>query len=128
MKRFLFIPALIAVLAFSSCATIFTGSKTKVTFDSDIKGRADLTVDGYRVGRVSFPHTMKIKGGFSETIVKAEAEGYEPAMLMINKKFNPVSIINLTDIWGWGLDAITGAMMKPEFKFYEIEFTPEEED
>lgn len=70
---------------------------------------------------------MKIKGGFNETVIKAETQGYEPATLMINKDFNAVSVINLIDVLGWGIDAAMGAMMKPEFKFYQIEFTPAKE-
>ena len=35
--------------------------------------------------------------------------------------------INLLDILGWGIDAATGAMTKPEFKFYQIDFQPKEE-
>ena len=45
-------------------------------------------------------------------------------MLYIDKTFNYVSIINLTDVLGWAIDAATGAIMKPEFKFYEFEMQP----
>ena len=36
------------------------------------------------------------------------------------------SVINLLDILGWGIDAATGAITKPEFKFYQIDFQPKE--
>ena len=54
--------------------------------------------------------------------MKAEAEGYETQSFYIEKNFNAVSVINLCDILGWGIDAATGAMMKPEFKTYQIDF------
>ena len=44
--------------------------------------------------------------------------------MIIEKQFNAVSVINLRDILGWGIDAATGAMMKPEFDCYQIEFKP----
>ena len=47
---------------------------------------------------------------------------------MINKKFNPVSIINLMEPIGWGIDALTGAITKPENKVYEIEMTPKKKE
>ena len=47
--------------------------------------------------------------------------------VIINKSFNAVSVINLLNILGWGIDAATGAMTKPEFKFYQIDFQPKEE-
>ena len=42
-------------------------------------------------------------------------------MIYIDKKFNPVAIINLLDVLSWGIDAATSAITKPEFKFYEFE-------
>lgn len=42
MKRIGFI--LFAAISMSSCATIFCGSKTKVTFNSDISEKATLTI------------------------------------------------------------------------------------
>lgn len=102
----------------------FCGSKTKVTFDSDIQEKATLTIDGLKHTNVTFPYTTKIRRGFDETVVKAEAPNYSTETIIINKSFNAVSVINLIDILGWGIDAATGAMTKPEFKFYQIDFQP----
>lgn len=115
-----------AALLMSSCATVFCGSKAKVTFDSDIKEKATLTIDGRKHTNVTFPYTTKIRRGFDETIVKAEAPSYTTETVIINKSFNAVSVINLLNILGWGIDAATGAMTKPEFKFYQIDFQPEQ--
>lgn len=95
-----------------------------VTFDGNVKDEITLTIDGRKHNHVTFPYSVKIDGGFDETIVKAEAKGYETEMLYIDKTFNYVSIINLTDVLGWAIDAATGAIMKPEFKFYEFEMHP----
>ena len=121
MKKF-FIPAvLICSFTLSSCATIFCGTKAKVTFDSNVD-QATLTIDGRKHSNVTFPYTTKIPRGYDETIVKAESEGYQTMLVYVDKKFNPVSIINLCDILGWGIDAATGALTKPEYKSYQIDF------
>ncbi len=119
---------IILFIAFSmtSCATIFCGSKTKVTFNSDIQERATLTIDGVKHTNVTFPYTTKIRRGFDETVVKAEAPSYLTETVIINKSFNAVAVLNLVDVLGWGIDAATGAMTKPEFKFYDIDFQPKE--
>lgn len=112
----------------TSCASIFCGSKAKVTFDSDISEKATLTIDGRKHTNVTFPYTTRIRRGFDETIVKAEAPNHRAEPIIINKSFNAVSVINLLDVLGWGIDAATGAITKPEFKFYQIDFQPVEKD
>lgn len=125
MKRIAFF--LCSSFLLSSCATVFCGSKARVTFESDIPEKATLTIDGRKHTNVTFPYTTKIKRGFDETVVKAEAKNYTAEMVVIDKSFNAVSVINLANIIGWGIDAATGAMMKPEFKFYQIDFRPKQE-
>ena len=117
---------LISSVMICSCATIFTGSKKTVTIDSKVKQPTTLAVDGYKIGTVTLPYTLKIKGRFNETVVKAETQNYEQSVLIINKTFNAVSVINLANIFGWGIDAATGAITKPEFKFYEVDFQPKQ--
>lgn len=119
----LYAALLCATLSFTSCATIFCGSRKKVTFDTNIPVKeATVTVDGRKYAHVTFPWTTKIKRGFDQTVVKAEAEGLDTATLVIDKTFNAVAVLNLLDILGWGIDAATGAMTKPEYNFYELEF------
>lgn len=114
-------------MATTSCATIFCGSKARVTFDGEVSEKATLIIDGYKHKNVSFPYTTKIRRGFDETIVKIETPSYTADPIIINKNFNAVSVINLIDILGWGIDAATGAITRPEFKFYQIEFTPKKD-
>ena len=70
------------------------------------------------------PYTTKVRKGFDETVVKVEAASYKTETIIINKNFNAVSVINLLDILGWGIDAATGAITKPEQKFYQVEMNP----
>ena len=83
---------------------------------------SNFSIDGRKYERVTFPYMVKIARGFDETVVKAQCDGYRPLQLIIDKKFNAVSVLNLGDVLGWGIDAATGAIMKPEFKYYELEF------
>ena len=119
-----FITLICVGLLMSSCAYIFCGSKAKVTFDGEISEEATLTIDGLKHTNVTFPYTTKIRRGFDETVVKIESPNYTASPIIINKNFNAVSVINLLDVLGWGIDAATGAITKPEFKFYQIDFQP----
>ena len=123
MKRtFIGLSALVAVIcSTTSCASIFCGSKAKVTFDCNIKDGVSLTIDGVKYHDVSFPYTTKVRRGFEDTIVKAEADAYKTETVIIDKKFNPVSVINLCDVLGWVIDAATGAITKPTQNYYQIE-------
>ena len=127
MRKFSFLAIMaLSLFVFSSCSSIFCGAKAKVTFDSNVD-EATLTIDGQKHKNVTFPYTTKVRRGFDETIVKVEAPSYNTETVIINKNFNAVSVLNLCDILAWGIDAATGAITKPEFKFYEIEMTPKKE-
>ena len=95
-------------------------------FESQSSEEATLTIDGLKHTNVTFPYTTKIRRGFDETVVKIESPNYTASPIIINKNFNAVSVINLLDVLGWGIDAATGAITKPEFKFYQIDFQPKE--
>lgn len=71
----------------SSCASIFCGSKAKVTFDGEISEEATLTIDGLKHTNVTFPYTTKIRRGFDETVVKIESPNYTASPIIINKNF-----------------------------------------
>lgn len=55
-----FITLICVGLLMSSCASIFCGSKAKVTFDGEISEEATLTIDGLKHTNVTFPYTTKI--------------------------------------------------------------------
>jgi len=110
---------------FSSCATLFCGSKKHIVLESNIPSAEKVTIDGHSYHNVVFPFNVKIKRGFNETIIKCNTKGYQPLETIIDKEFNPVSIINLTFIIGWGVDAATGAMMRPVYDSYDLEFVPD---
>lgn len=123
MKNVLLI--LLSATMFVSCGTIFCGSRAKVTLqNSEIVAPVDLTIDGKNIGKKYLPTKVKIKRGYKPSTVIARTDGYEEAVVTIDKKFNAVSVLNLAGIIGWGIDAATGAIMKPKSKNITIPFKP----
>ena len=125
MKK-LFIPVLCLVVL-SSCATIFNGSKARITVaDDKVTTPVTLTVDGTKYPNILLPAKVKVKRGFKDSQVTAEATGYTPSTIQINKKFNSTTLLNiiLGGIPGMAVDAATGAMMKPESKYYVLNMQP----
>jgi hypothetical protein len=114
MKKILSISALSVTLLFSSCATIFTGSKQTVQINSIPPG-ADIEVDGLSAGVTPAP--VRLKKGFTGQTVMLKKAGFETKIFQPATTFNPVAILNLLGLIGWGIDAATGAMMKYTLRF-----------
>jgi len=47
--------------------------------------------------------------------------GYQEKTFQPQTNFNPVAILNLLSILGWGIDAATGALWKYDPTFYNIQ-------
>lgn len=122
MKKLIVLALCVAM--FSSCATIFSGSKKKVTFDGEPKVPLTLVVDGYRYPNVTFPCVVKVPRGFNTSLVNVEVEGYEPQMIMVDKRFNAAAILNFASVFGWVIDAVSGAMMTTEYEYYWVKLEP----
>lgn len=118
MKNFtIFSLLVIFTLGFSSCATILTGSRQTVKVATFPPG-ADVYVEGEKMGQT--PTEITLKKGFNPESVVVKKEGFENKNLPLNTTFNPVAILNLFGLIGWGIDAATGSMMKYDKKFYEV--------
>ena len=115
MKKLLLIA--VVVLGASSCASILTGTKDTIQFDTDPQGAA-IYINGLEV--CTTPCAVEVKRSLSEKIVQVQKEGYETRMVTLDRQFNPVSIINLTSLIGWGIDAATGSLMKYSKKGYNV--------
>ena len=123
-----FLGICVLLLVLSSCASIFCGTKAKVTLSSSkIEQPVDITTDVAYYEQVTLPYTVKVKRGYKPSNVVIESEGYKPANITILKNFNAVAISNLTNIVAWGIDAGTGALMKPEKKTYTFSMKKEGE-
>ena len=121
-KSYLLIAALILMLL-PSCATIFSGTKATVTVTSPNASWANLSVDGEKYNNVVFPAKIKVKRGFSPSVIEAENPDMEGSVT-VDKTFNAVAVLNLGDVLGWAIDAADGAIMKPTQKNYTIHMKP----
>lgn len=102
---------------FSSCATLFTGTRDKITFNTTPAG-AIIYIDG--VEQCKTPCTMDVKRSLNYTDVEFKLDGYETRLITLSKELNLVSIINLGNLFGWGIDALSGAILKYDRKSYDI--------
>ena len=80
--------ALITAIAFSSCATIFNGSKTKIHVKDGIPSNANVYVDGNYIGtapcKAKIPKTIKN----AQHTIEIKAEGYETQTITTNRKLS----------------------------------------
>ena len=105
-------------LLLSSCATIFTGTKDNITFNSKPVG-AGVYKDGIKL--CTTPCTVKIKRSVNDTDIEFKLDGYNTKLITSDKELNLVSIINLGNVLGWGIDALSGSLMKYDTKTYEVD-------
>ena len=112
------------LLLTTSCATIFTGTKQTVLVKSNPSG-ATIEVNG--VERGTTPANIELKKGFNGQIITLSKDGYKKHDFTPSTTFNPVSLVNLLILPGFIIDAATGAMMKYDPIFYEINLKPEDQ-
>jgi hypothetical protein len=117
------IPVLfLALLVMTGCATIFTGTKDNISFSSTPSG-ATIYKDGVEI--CTTPCNYKMKRSLNDTEVEFKLDGYETRLITLDKELNLVSIINLGNLLGWGIDALSGAVMKYDRKSYDLKLTKE---
>ena len=113
---------LIALFLMTGCATIFTGTKDRISFISTPSG-AVIYKDGLEI--CTTPCNYNVKRSLNDTEVEFKLDGYETRLITLDKELNLVSIINLGNLFGWGIDALSGAVMKYDRKAYDIKLTQE---
>jgi len=105
------------VILMSSCATILTGTKDTISFNST-PSAVTIYKDG--VEQCITPCTLRVKRRLDDTDLEFKLEGYQTRLITLDKDFNIISILNLGNLLGWGIDAISGAVMKYDRKTYDI--------
>ena len=48
-------------------------------------------------------------------------KGYEDRRFILQKEFNVITILNLGNLLGWGIDIVTGSIMKYSTKAYNMD-------
>lgn len=121
LKARLLLLALTSQLIFSSCATVFTGSRQNVTIDSDVP---DTRVEVGGMYHGTTPTSVRLKKGFTGETVVLKKEGYINKIIQPPTEFNPVSVINLFNILFWAIDVATGAIMKYSPDYIQVKMEP----
>ncbi len=104
----------------SSCATVFTGTKDRIAFNSSPSG-AIVYIDG--IEQCKTPCSVKVKRGIDDKDVEIKLDGYETRIFELDKEFNIVSVLNLGNLLGWGIDVLSGAVYKYDRKTYDFTLT-----
>jgi hypothetical protein len=102
-------------LLFTSCASIFTGSKRLVLFESDPAG-AKVYVNGME--QCISPCQIKVK---NDDRVDFRLDGYKERVVVMDADFNLVAILNGFSIVGWGIDALTGSLQRVNTKYVKVD-------
>lgn len=123
--------SLVTIALMSSCASILSGRKAKITLNSSIpttKEVVTIQADGKTYVDV-LPCKIKIKRGRKPSIVSISSDHSLYESLVIHKKFNNTVWWNIAlgGIIGIGVDAATGAMYKPESKHFWVTATPKQQ-
>lgn len=119
--KFFYCVVLQVLFLSSSCATIFSGTSDQILFTSEPSG-ARIIMDDYVVGKT--PIMLDVRRRLGGLWVTFELEGHEPQYQKLDAKFNTVSIINLTCLLCWGIDAATGALVRYGMPSIYVELEP----
>lgn len=115
MKK-VFITGFLAILMLcTSCASIFTGSKRSVLFESNPSG-AKVYVNGLEKGTT--PTQIKVE---ADDRIDFRLDGYKERVVIMDSKFNLVAILNGISIIGWGIDALTGSLKRVDTEYVKVD-------
>lgn len=115
MKKLLFPLVLASIMLLSSCASIFTGSKRNVLFESNPSG-AKVYVNGFEKGET--PTQIKVK---ADDRIDFRLDGFKERVVVMDSNFNLVAILNGISIIGWGIDALTGSLKRVDTKYVKVD-------
>ena len=111
MKKVLFLTMLVML---SSCASILTGSKRRVLFESN-PPNVRVYINGMERGVT--PIQLKVE---ADDRVDFRSEGYHERVVIMDSNFNLVAILNGISIVGWGIDALTGSLKRVDTKYVRV--------
>ncbi len=109
-----FIILLAALMLTTGCATLFSGTTQQVTIESDPPG-AQIVIDGKIEGNT--PGKVKLHRELNDLVnggknIELVLPGYYRDGYFLQANLNSTAIINLFNIFFWGVDAATGAITK----------------
>lgn len=110
MRKFTIALFASGLLSLTSCATIISGSKQKVSFAST-PSEATVYINEVELGKTPIETKLARKNNYD---VKIVLDGYQPFETKITKKFNAWYLGNIMvgGIIGFIIDPATGAMFR----------------
>ncbi len=129
MKKKSFLATLVVgtLCLFSSCATIVTGTKPKVTISGDTNEPVTIRTSYKTYENVMLPTQVQVKRKhLSGQHISVSSENYTYQDIMLDKKTNGWAWGNLAlgGIVGWIIDLGTNAVSEPRTKEYHIHGVP----
>ncbi len=109
--------AFFSLCLLSSCATIFTGTRDLISFDSTPHG-AVIYKDGVELCKT--PCSFPMKRDLNDVSLEIKLDGYQTRVFKLDKQLNIVSVLNLGNLLGWGIDALSGSLLKYDRKRYDL--------
>lgn len=107
------------------CATLFTGTKDKLSFAANVPG-VRLTIDGQYRGEL--PLTLEMSRNFmggQQFVATFEKAGYQTQEFKLNREFNPVAILDVTSIpTSGGVDVVSGSLLRFSPREYQVQMLP----
>lgn len=118
-KIYFYLIAIILVFQFTSCATMFTGTKDTIYFESEPAG-ARVLIDGIEVCKT--PCSASVKRSLNSKRVEFRLDNYKTRILTLENEFNTVGVLNIfTGCIGFAIDLATGSFMKYDRRAYNVE-------
>ena len=77
-----------------------------------------IYIDGLEQCRT--PCSILVKRRLEDTEVEFKLDGYDTRIIKLSKDLNIMSVFNLGNLIAWGIDALSGAVMKYDRKSYDI--------
>lgn len=117
-------PALfLCAFLISSCATLITGTKQNIHFDSRPQG-ARVEVNGLDVGKT--PCDVMVSSSLQQKVFTFKLDGYQPKTVEAGRTLNPIAILDWFTLLGLIVDIGTGALMKYDPTSYIVTLDPVE--
>ena len=117
------ITLLLSFLIFlSSCASILTGAKRSVLFESNPNG-AKVFVNG--IPRGDTPINLNVQ---ADDRIDFRLDNFEERVVVMDSDFNLVAILNGGFLIGWGIDALTGSLKRVNTKYVKVNLEESSDD
>jgi len=120
MKKVFFVLAIAIVTMMTSCATLFTGTKDDISFNTIPQG-ATVYKGGLELGKT--PCKIPMKRSLNRVEVEVKLTGYDTRIVELEKDYNMVAIADILFWPGIFVDMATGSMYIYSRSHYDLELT-----